>query len=259
MAKLKDLFKQEFNRAPLWQKIILVVLISFAIFYFGLMPLINVSQKAVRELDETRDRQFKILQAAKYTIEDSQIISRNFDEAVRSVAENAWQAESIQQHLKNILTENSRQVYVISFPEEKQQKLKLLKIIILQARLRCSEKQALQILQKFSSIRYCDLLYIEYKDNILLLDAEILATIKQYTKKQAGPPPRKLNIKPEQPILNGFFSSRGKTRALINSRLYSIGDKLGSYTIISVDSKNKFVVLQGKTQQLIIRMSRRGR
>jgi hypothetical protein len=260
MLKFINFLKQEFHRAPLWQKVFLLILISFAIFYFAILPLFGLSKNILKELDETRDQHFRRLQAAIFLIEDSKIIASNFEQTSRFLAENAWQADSIEQYLKTFLTENSRQVYAISFPEEKQQKFDLLKVILLQARLRCSDKQAIKILNQLSSIKYCDILFIEYKDNIMLIDAEILAAIKQMNKAPVISAPDKPAItQPIRPKLNGFFTSRGKTRALINGRLYSIGDKTGIYTIISLNSSKRTVVLQHQTDRIVLKMNRRGR
>jgi hypothetical protein len=257
MGKLLAVLKQEFNNAPIWQKLMLIGLAAFIFYYFAVRPSLSASRKILVELDSHRDNVFRELQSARYLLEDARVISENYKLVRDEIAENIYYLRGFEKFIRTVFVQNSREIYIIDFPEAIQTDFGGITQVKVQVKLRISPEQLVKIIGRLSEIKYTSITYLEYKNNILLLEADFLVNQGYivFRPRLAAKPLLKTAVKSQQPEpirINGFLTLDGVNKVLLNSKLFNIGDKYQGYTIISIDTERKQVILQKGRKRLVL-------
>jgi hypothetical protein len=256
MNAIAKYVQQEFRKAPVWQRVLLLVLLGFLLYYVLIIPSFRVTRVFLRELDEQRDVLFRQVQQAQYIIEDEPAITRNYQIAREQAAQKIYQRAGVQQLLTRQIKSLSPRA-VIEFPESKQEDVDGLAWITLQAKAKLSSQELRQLFDSLLLVPTLRVQYVDYKDKQLIIEATVLTnTGIRVTRGIRAEQSLSKSTAPSQPIfkLNGFFTKAGESKALIDGRLFAVGDIYQGYTIIEVNPKQRNVILKkgGQTLQLTI-------
>lgn len=258
MRNLFSYFQQEFKRSPLWQKIVLVVLLTVLFYSLAVTPGFRLTRQMIKSLDEERDQAFGRLQTARYIIEDEPAISRNYREAREYAGQKVFSKESCQKLITRIVKETIPRVQEVHFPEN-QQSLDGFRLITVQVKApRITGAQSVKLAMKLEELPGLKISYLDYQNSRLLLEAGALVTDGYVGKtKVLSGLTRSKRIKPDSPVfkLNGFFATgKSKSGALLDGRLFNVGDIYRGYTIIKIDPKARQIQLQRARQILTLKM-----
>lgn len=261
-----DILTRDFKNAPLWQKILLLILLSFLFYHLFIKSGIDLFGKKINQLERQRDVLARQLQTMQYLVADKNIIEKNYEKetklflqslATRSVAENALR-RTFKKGAANVLRNEFTAQPEKDFGSFCRNTARFQALVLPQ--------NLAQLLSQIDSLPGVDLKSIDYQNKILNIELWIF-----YRKTRAPSietKTNKLNIGKKNTaglpsemtkkyLLQGFYVNNSIKQVIINDRLFGIGGKCGKYTIIEVDPEKKTIRIKADGRIKMIKTGQR--
>lgn len=262
-----DHLLQELKGAPLWQKILLMVLLGVLFFYFVIGGSVTFMDKKLMALDKKRDVLFRDVQVVRYLLNDREIIEQNYQQVKYNIAKKIENEKNFENRFSALLRQHSDNIFFYEYNNTKGEDYNGIEKKYLQIKVRITEKNFKVLLQQIERFNCLVIAKVDYDKNILDLELEyfvnngivvkqaplpIVKTVKKSNPAAVNKKTRSVTLSPKI-LLQGFYVNDKEPKAIINDIVYKAGDKCGLYTIIEIYPEKKYVRLRYGQKTLIVR------
>ena len=167
MHNLTEYLKNEFTIAPLWQKVLLLSLLSILIFICTLLPLFQFSAQRILALNSQRDEAYSQLHSAQILMQDEKIIIKNYNALKESLSPELSTKNKIQALVKTALDKHAVRVYELDWGQQWQKDYRGLAIAEVNIKTRVTEKEIQPLLDELLAPAYSRADALQYLDSVL--------------------------------------------------------------------------------------------
>lgn len=256
-----ELIAKDFKNAPLWQKIVLLVLLGILFFHIFVRSGLVLFSKKIDQLDRQRDFLFKKMQTLNYLLEDEKVIRKNYKLTEQAVLGKLINEKEMKTVLYRIIVLRCQKILSLEFIKEPEQTYQYFDQKTLRVKAVLQPGKVAELISVFDQLPYLELKNIDYQNGLINFELKYFCRKNLSGSSNTGAqkllntekPKIRKNYLPATGVLQGFYTQHNKTQAIINSKLYSIGGKCGKYTIIDINPQLKYIVMKTGGRKKIVK------
>jgi hypothetical protein len=261
-----DILTRDFKNAPLWQKILLLILLGFLFYHLFIKSGIDLFGKKIRQFEQQRNVLSRQLQTMQYLVADKNVIEKNYEKETRLFLINLVTRSAAEDVLRRTFKKGATNVLRNEFTAQPEKDFGSFCRSTARFQALVLPRNLAQLLSQVDSLPGVDIKSIDYQNKILNIELWIF-----YRKSPAPWPATKTNkvkagkknvvVLPSEItkkyLLQGFYVNNSSKQVIINDHLFGIGGKCGKYTIIEVDPENKTIRIKADGRVKKIRVGQR--